>query len=889
MLLDRLRIRTKLGLLAGIPVLGAVLLSIIVIQSARHSAKTAEAIGSIEDLAELSDRMRDVVTALQGERARTAWATGQKQSVDDVVGSERSVTDVSLKRLREFVSSRDQSMLPPKLRRELGSALSQLQGIPKFRAELATGSVELERQLDFYSNPATSLVNATAALNELSDDGGLLRSISSLASAMEVKERQSLEQALLAHAFALKVFPPGSFRIFVALETEERLYTASFSRSASEAERKIFERALESPAANAAAALKMQALKSTDDELTTDSKQWFDTQAQLVNDLGRVEHEFGGQVRRAAVAKIAEARQAVRLGVGLTIGVLLVSMLLAILIARGVVRSVTSLSRATEKVRVDQDFSVRAERLTLDEIGKLTDAFNEMLAGIQDRDRQLAAHSEQLERLVAERTTELSVRNAAMRVVLDNVATGLATADLNGHLSSERSAAFDQWFGAPTSDVPFGEHIAGGDKRLSGSFSIAFDQIIEDLIPIEVSLEMMPKRLERDGCYYSIEYAPVMRDEQLKGLLLMITDITTRVHAEQAEAEQREQVKTFQRVLNDRAGFIEFFSEARNLVERIRDDSFADDAERRRVVHTLKGNASLYDLSTVMTAAHELEQAFEGADGQDVVEHRESLVVTWDSFASRAVSLLGEDVGDRFELSKLELDTLLSAIRLGATREEIEIKVARLAFEPMQVRLGRIREHLCSLAKRLGKTEPRVVIDAGDVRLPPMQFAPLWASFAHLIRNIVDHGLDDPQARQQAGKPIQPFVELAIKETPVGVVIIVRDDGRGIDWEVVREKAKTKGLPIATQADLTAALISSGFSTASSVTTTSGRGVGLSAVANAARALGGKLEVESLKGKGTKFTITVSPLLQMQDCRSPRLSSRPLSLRPTKPVPSSRV
>src|SRR5512142_2945099 len=103
LLLDRFRIRTKLGLLAGIPVLGALLLSIIVIQSARRSAKTAEAIGSIEDLAELSERMRYVVSALQSERARTAWPTGQQQSLNEALTVERRPTDASLNRLNGFV------------------------------------------------------------------------------------------------------------------------------------------------------------------------------------------------------------------------------------------------------------------------------------------------------------------------------------------------------------------------------------------------------------------------------------------------------------------------------------------------------------------------------------------------------------------------------------------------------------------------------------------------------------------------------------------------------------------------------------------------------------------------------------------------------------------
>lgn len=174
----------------------------------------------------------------------------------------------------------------------------------------------------------------------------------------------------------------------------------------------------------------------------------------------------------------------------------------------------------------------------------------------------------------------------------------------------------------------------------------------------KIALDMMPKRLERNGRTFSLEYTPLLQDGKLDGLLLMVSDVTERVRAELLEAKQREQVKTFQRVLNDRAGFIEYFTDARTLVERIRDDKFTDDAERRRVIHTLKGNSALFDVETVVTAAHDLEQAFEDSQPEEVRQYREVLVDTWDAFAARTVPLFGEDLGDRIELSKMEVESL---------------------------------------------------------------------------------------------------------------------------------------------------------------------------------------------------------------------------------------
>jgi two-component system chemotaxis sensor kinase CheA len=337
-------------------------------------------------------------------------------------------------------------------------------------------------------------------------------------------------------------------------------------------------------------------------------------------------------------------------------------------------------------------------------------------------------------------------------------------------------------------------------------------------------------------------------------------------------------------VLKDRVGFVEFFNEARGLVESIRDDDFASDADRRRAVHTLKGNASLYDVFTVVTAAHDLEQAFEDASPQKISEYREVLVRTWDAFAQRAVSLLGEDVGDRIELTQAELEELLAFVRAGASKEELQERISRLAFEPMQVRLTRFGDQLVALATRLRKPQPRVSIDGGGIRLPAAVLAPLWATFAHLIRNVVDHGLDEPDTRAKHGKPAQPSVSFSVMEEKRGIKIVVRDDGKGIDWEGVRARAKERKLSHATQQDLVAALLSPGFSTTDVVTATSGRGVGLSAVYRSVTDLGGTLSIESVRGKGTSFSIELSHEKLAAHGAMPRLSNRPLSESPERPT-----
>ena len=133
----------------------------------------------------------------------------------------------------------------------------------------------------------------------------------------------------------------------------------------------------------------------------------------------------------------------------------------------------------------------------------------------------------------------------------------------------------------------------------------------------------------------------------------------------------------------------------------------------------------------------------------------------------------------------------------------------------------------------------------------------------HLLRNAVDHGLEAPAARAQAGKPETGRIEIEARRERDMIQIAVRDDGAGIDLDAVRRRAVEAGLlPHDVAEDLppdqVAGLIfHAGLSTASSVSEISGRGVGMDAVRATIESLGGTVEVLSTRGRGTTLTLSV--------------------------------
>jgi chemosensory pili system protein ChpA (sensor histidine kinase/response regulator) len=131
----------------------------------------------------------------------------------------------------------------------------------------------------------------------------------------------------------------------------------------------------------------------------------------------------------------------------------------------------------------------------------------------------------------------------------------------------------------------------------------------------------------------------------------------------------------------------------------------------------------------------------------------------------------------------------------------------------------------------------------------------------HLLRNALDHGIESREARRNAGKSETGEITLTVRQVGNEVVIEIADDGGGIDYARVRERAVAQGLFAAdaspTEAQLIECLFQPGLTTAAKVTQISGRGIGLDVVRSEIAALGGRVEVIAAPGKGTRFVLTM--------------------------------
>jgi two-component system chemotaxis sensor kinase CheA len=206
-------------------------------------------------------------------------------------------------------------------------------------------------------------------------------------------------------------------------------------------------------------------------------------------------------------------------------------------------------------------------------------------------------------------------------------------------------------------------------------------------------------------------------------------------------------------------------------------------------------------------------------------------------------------------------DTLEEAeSRLSFSLRRLDEAVMELRVVPVGTLFARLPRVARAVAEPAGK-EVEVVLEGQEVAIDRSLVETLADPLLHLIRNAVDHGIETPAERRAAGKPGRALLRISAARRTGGIRVRVSDDGRGIHHDRVLARAVERGLVSAEEApglspeQIEALLFRPGFSTASAVTETSGRGVGLDVVQDAARRAGGTLEVASTPGRGTSFTL----------------------------------
>ncbi|MCC6503104.1 MAG: chemotaxis protein CheA [Deltaproteobacteria bacterium] len=227
-----------------------------------------------------------------------------------------------------------------------------------------------------------------------------------------------------------------------------------------------------------------------------------------------------------------------------------------------------------------------------------------------------------------------------------------------------------------------------------------------------------------------------------------------------------------------------------------------------------------------------------------------------------SISALGASLRNERELSVYGIELSRAEKTLERKLSELRDSVLDVRMVPIGQLFGRFDTFLGKISREAGK-EARIVTHGDETELDKLIVEELADPLMHIIRNVVDHALETPEEREALGKPAIGTITLSAYQKGNHVIVEVKDDGAGIDVDFVRDKAVDRGVVTSefatglSRQESLELIFMPGFSTRDVVSETSGRGVGMDVVKENITRLSGIIDMETVKGKGTRFILTI--------------------------------
>lgn len=231
---------------------------------------------------------------------------------------------------------------------------------------------------------------------------------------------------------------------------------------------------------------------------------------------------------------------------------------------------------------------------------------------------------------------------------------------------------------------------------------------------------------------------------------------------------------------------------------------------------------------------------------------------------------LAESVNDISTVQHILLARLGEAdaalIQQTRLNRELQQDLLRVRMVPLYSVAERLYRTVRQTARDVDK-RAQLDIQGGDLEIDRSVLEKVTAPLEHLLRNALAHGIETPEARRAAGKAEFGEIVLSARQSGNEMMLTVKDDGAGLDYARIREKAEANGLLLPgvepTETLLAQMIFATGFSTADTVSQVSGRGVGMDVVKSEISALGGRIDISSTPGAGTCFSIYLPLTLAM--------------------------
>jgi two-component system chemotaxis sensor kinase CheA len=498
------------------------------------------------------------------------------------------------------------------------------------------------------------------------------------------------------------------------------------------------------------------------------------------------------------------------------------------------------------------------------------------IAEIEDARRKLEDYSKNLERTVAQRTSQLSSMNESLNAVLNSLGQGFLTFDSSGSCGDVYTRACVNVLEINPQGRQISEVLKVPENKLV-EFAMWIKALFSEALPFDDLKPLGPSFVAHTkGHHIVLDYFPIRAEGKVREVVVVATDKTSEFKVMQQLEHERQQASMVVKFIKNKDQFLQFLLSTKHVLEQLENMSrktltHLQVQEALRMLHTLEGEAGTFSLWSVRIAARRAQTALEEFGHQPGVlpphvlffyqKQLHSVGDEFEAFLRENVDLIKMPKEGGARNIELDSDRLSEFNNLLVTHG-IDLKVREkfenwFLSEPVEKRLNYYNDLAQNVAGNLGKKLKPLKIIGGDVMIRPEPYLSLFSSLVHVFRNAVDHGIEPPDERIWAEKDESGQIVVTFRETATGYELTIQDDGQGIDPSVIRKKlAKTHPqFNTSKQSDeeIIQNIFLPGFSSKDSIGEYSGRGVGMDAVWVEVVRLGGSVKVYSETGKGTKF------------------------------------